>query len=85
MTVTLPADTYYRLRYLQARAEADAARAEAIALRAAAEAGRTLQAFTAALEAAGRDHGFDPTTSYTWHDDTTSLVPPPQAPSAPTR
>lgn len=80
MPPTLPAETYWRLRYLQACAERDAVQAEVIALRQAQRASRAATKFAEALRAAGAAHGFDPSIAYTWHDETTSLAPTTQEP-----
>lgn len=69
--VVLPEGTYYRLRYLQASAEATAAAAKL----AADEAFRT---YRAAMVAAGRQHAFDPDVAYTWRDDACAIVPTPE-------
>lgn len=73
LAIPLPADVYYRLRYLQADAEN-------VAYRAKLEMAAAHERFLTALRAAGEAHGFDPSTDHVWDDAHTALVPPAPAP-----
>lgn len=69
LAIPLPADVYYRLRYLQADAEN-------VAYRAKLEMAAAHERFLTALRAAGEAHGFDPNVDHAWNDADTALIPP---------
>ena len=70
MRHVLPADVYYRLRYLQAAQERDDLRV----LLAQQQAAESARRYTHALCEAGQAHMFDPAAPYRWDDAQTALV-----------